>query len=281
LFYRFSSTKPITLESTDGVGRKRKLEIRLGPEAENEVTHEEQEEAKAKVQSGSAVTTAPPPNRIQLIYTDTKKKSYVASATIGPHGVRFANLRNPDIVGVYVHARGVGGHKEDADRYSLADVRGEQDAILNALRKVEPRLTRLSVVSSSLGPSIYADIGLGRLVPIQLIGDGTIRLLTMVNTILFARNGFVLIDEIENGLHHSVLTEVFKELLSLARAYNVQVFATTHSAECIKAAHEASSDAPEDLKLIRLDVLEDSVNAVVYEHDQIEASIRSEWELRG
>lgn len=44
---------------------------------------------------------------------------------------------------------------------------------------------------------------------------------------------------IENGLHYSTMVEVWKAIAEAARRAETQIFATTHSWECIKAAHEA------------------------------------------
>jgi AAA15 family ATPase/GTPase len=50
-----------------------------------------------------------------------------------------------------------------------------------------------------------------------------------------AQDGYLLIDEFENGLHYSVQEQVWEVVFTLAKSLNVQVFATTHSSDCIKA----------------------------------------------
>ncbi len=64
-------------------------------------------------------------------------------------------------------------------------------------------------------------------------------------------DGIVLIDEIENGLYHSKLSEVWKALLEFARHFNCQIFATTHSSECLKAVASLAEESPEDFMLMR------------------------------
>ena len=54
-------------------------------------------------------------------------------------------------------------------------------------------------------------------------------MLGLVLSMSEASGGLLLIDEIENGLHHSVQEEVFSILLDLAKSFDVQIFATTHS----------------------------------------------------
>ena len=95
---------------------------------------------------------------------------------------------------------------------------------------------------------------MGALLPIALMGDGANRLLDLALAFLPARNGIILVDEIENGIHHSRLESVWKYLDQMSRRFNVQVFATTHSRECIAAAVKAfdASESMRDLNYIRL-----------------------------
>ena len=59
-------------------------------------------------------------------------------------------------------------------------------------------------------------------------------------------------DEIENGIHHSVLRDLWDRIRVWMREWGVQFVATTHSAECIDAAMEAFADEPNDLSIHNL-----------------------------
>ena len=84
-----------------------------------------------------------------------------------------------------------------------------------------------------------------------------IHLARLVLAVSDASNGIVLLDEIENGFHYSVLPNVWRLIESAANQFNTQVFATTHSIECVRAAHNTLDSA--SFRLHRLDVLEDKV----------------------
>lgn len=84
------------------------------------------------------------------------------------------------------------------------------------------------------------------------MGDGIIRILELFISIVSAKGGFLLIDEFENGLHYSVQTEVWKSLFKLAKDLEVQIFATTHSNDCIKGFKKASEETTESTMLFRL-----------------------------
>src|SRR5256885_1678397 len=80
-----------------------------------------------------------------------------------------------------------------------------------ALQVLEPRLQRLSLVPLAGKAVIHGDVGLDLLVPVAFMGEGMRRLLSILLAISNA-SGPVLIDEIENGFHHSVMTRVWKAI---------------------------------------------------------------------
>ncbi len=128
---------------------------------------------------------------------------------------------------------------------------------------------------------IHGDIGMGRLLPLPLLGDGINRLLSLSLAIANASKGIVLVDEIENGLHHTVMPKVWKAIGDLARYYDVQIFATTHSRECIRSAHEAFKEERQyDFRLHRLDRVDGSIHATTYELETLEAALETGLEVR-
>jgi AAA15 family ATPase/GTPase len=154
--------------------------------------------------------------------------------------------------------------------------------IIPSLQIIEPRLRRLSLVPFAGGPEIHGDVeGISRLVPVPLIGEGMRRLLSMVLAIANVPGGIVLVDEIENGLHYSVLPNVWKALADAARRNDVQVFAATHSWECLRAAHETfSQEEPYDFRYYRLDRKDGEVSCVPYDRELIETSLTMGMEVR-
>lgn len=170
---------------------------------------------------------------------------------------------------------------EDAERFGNLDKIGRQGVLLKVLQLIEPRLRRLSVVPSGGVPIIYGDIGLSRMVSLPLMGEGMARLASLVLAVGNAPNGVVLVDEIENGLHHSILPKVWRAIGEVARQFNTQVFATTHSLECIVAAHKAfSASELYDFRLHRLEPTKGTILAVTYDQETLEAAIETGLEVR-
>jgi AAA15 family ATPase/GTPase len=51
----------------------------------------------------------------------------------------------------------------------------------------------------------------------------------------YCRNGILCIDEIDSALHKSLLVKFTEFIQTIAKEFNVQVFLSTHSKECIDA----------------------------------------------
>ena len=168
----------------------------------------------------------------------------------------------------------------DARNYSRLEIRGQHGGVLQILQEIEPRLKRLVVASNGPLPAIYADVGVLPLTPVQLLGEGMSRTLTVALAMCRAPDGMVLVDEVENGLHHSVMEEVWKAIGSFARSYNVQLFATTHSYECIGAAYRAFElDEEDELRLYRIDRSRSHLRAVRYDRERIGCILESGMEV--
>ncbi len=181
----------------------------------------------------------------------------------------------------YLGGRMVVAPKEDATLFGEIQVRNEEEFITEALRLVDGRVKRLAVVVRADEPIIHGDVGLDRMLPLPLMGGGMVRLVSMLLRIAVSKNGVLLLDEFENGLHHSLLPGVWRAVREAADRYNVQVFATTHSHECIAAAHDAFSEKfPYDLRLFRLERRNGESTVVKYDQEILETALESGLEVR-
>ena len=176
-----------------------------------------------------------------------------------------------------VHS-GTGNLRNDAVALAGLRVQKRDGLVLKALRVVEPRLRSVEDSVATGYPVIHGDIGLPEMVPLSVMGQGMTQVVQLVLSISYAQGGVVLVDEIETGLHHSIMPHVWKVVDEAARGANVQVFATTHSFECIEAAHETL--APDDFRLHRLDLVDSNVRCVTYTPESIGAAIRHNLEVR-
>ena len=189
---------------------------------------------------------------------------------------------SPPFVTFFYGSRVIIDPQQQAELYGSLQISGKEDDVLKVLKIIEPRLKRIVSIATAGISMLYGDVGLANLIPLYLMGDGMLHLANFVLQIANAQNGIVLIDEIENGLHYSVMTNVWKAIASAAKEYNVQIFATTHSWECIRYAYEAfASSKKDDFLLHRLDRQDnDEITVVTYDLKALGESLEFGLEVR-
>lgn len=170
------------------------------------------------------------------------------------------------------------------ERYSQFYFNNKSDfkLVLDVLKVLDNRITDIRILHQNAVSGIYVELEGNRIIPLELMGEGTNRLLAILLSMYATRNGILLIDEIENGFHYSMLKQVWQAIYKAAQLFNVQVFATTHSYECINAAHEAFSELEtDDLGLYRLDRHDDGeIKSVRYNQRTLSTAIEYNFEVR-
>lgn len=169
-----------------------------------------------------------------------------------------------------------------------------EDAVYSALRIVDSNVERLTFIEDR---SKFSNRDVSRLcivkmkdfdnrIPLNSMGDGMSRILQLILSVFPAKDGILLIDEFENGLHFSVQEEVWRIIFKLAKELNIQVFATTHSWDCIESFTKiAVENKKEDgvlLKVSRSKQVSDKgkVIATVYDEAELQRITASDLEVR-
>ena len=118
-------------------------------------------------------------------------------------------------------------------------------------------------------------------VPLRSLGDGARRMFGVALALANSRDGFLLIDEAENGLHHSVQRRFWRMVLETAQATNVQVLATTHSWDCVRGFAQAASDLKQaEGMLYRIERDNGKVRAVDYPEEELRIAAQQGIEVR-
>lgn len=124
-----------------------------------------------------------------------------------------------------------------AQGYSRLEVENQSKYVLEGLQTIDSTIQEIKVIA--LGePNLYVRRGNSKLMPINLFGTAIDKVATIILILLNNRNGTLLIDEIENGIHYTNHGNLWKLIFRLAIKFNIQVFATTHSQEIVQAFHE-------------------------------------------
>jgi len=159
-----------------------------------------------------------------------------------------------------------------------------EDQVVESLRILEPDVERISFVSrQTFSSGILLKLkGEGNPIPLGSMGDGMRRVLAVAASLVSVENGILLVDEIDTGLYYGVLTDMWRLILETSVKRNAQVFATTHSWDCVKSFQEALSEVADDElgRLIRLDPQDDHIQATSYSRDELTTAIQHGIEVR-
>ena len=85
----------------------------------------------------------------------------------------------------------------------------------------------------------------GKYQDIVEFGDGLKHYISIICALYACENGYLFIDEIDNGIHYSRLDKLWEIILTLSKQNNCQVFATTHSKEMIESFARVSKKLDE------------------------------------
>ena len=154
--------------------------------------------------------------------------------------------------------------------------------IVEILRAIEPKISDMKLV----GQELMVDIGLNQLLPINMMGDGLRKLISVVLAIYDCKDGVIAIDEIDNGFHYSAMKSLWRAIALVSQETKTQVFATTHNIDFLKGVAAMLNDPrfewlQEELSAFRLIRSEDDVlSALRYDSDTLGYSLGHEIEIR-
>jgi hypothetical protein len=173
---------------------------------------------------------------------------------------------------------------EEIGFFSRLKQAGRDGELLDVLRIVDERVSGVELLAlSGAEAELFVRLGPGEpLLALSSMGDGFQRCFQIGVTAAARDKSILFVDEIENGLHHSTLEQLWRWLAIVARTRDLQVFATTHSEECIQAARRAFTALDDDgLRVIRLDRREDRTTAAIYDRTLVETAAEAGVEIRG
>ena len=285
---------PIRIESTDdsadGV-MSNTIEIRLVDLIQVVETDENGSEIRRKILSDSVSDTFTIIDGEQSLGLQISFNGNKIIHSLGNGLMRRSYIVERNIPFEYVRTAEFTGDKNPSlfDKVALSPL---EPVLIEALRIIDPHITALNFLNDESRPRMSFQREADNRVPFVILdnsqkkyrlstmGDGINRILTIILSMVNCRNGILLVDEFENGLHYSVQTALWELICSLAKDLNIQVFATTHSQDCIKSFLKATRDNS-DSRLIRIEKRDAGEVAVIYdETDELEYIFNNDVETR-
>lgn len=194
-----------------------------------------------------------------------------------PHLVpfRYVSTRIPTIA-----------ESNESELWGEISMSSHKSIVLDALRMVDERIVDFNyIVREGMKTLLVPYVRLSDLdasTPLHSLGDGVKRVLTIVLNIISAKNGILLIDEFENGLHYTIQEPLWRMIFQLAERLNVQVFATTHSEDCLRAFNEVLKNNTYSVfgQVISLAKLKNEIQCSIYKSRHLEEAIEGGMEVR-
>lgn len=161
----------------------------------------------------------------------------------------------------------------------------EEDRVADVLRIIEPNLERIAILpgdSSFESARFFIKLKQSdQRIPIGSMGEGIKRLMSLSLNLVNAAGGYLLVDEIDTGLHHSVMLKMWRLVTEAAKRLNVQVIATTHSLDCVRALASLYEDHRELQDVISVHRLERGAEKnIIYSADELLAAAEHQMEIR-
>ena len=274
-FYNFDPADPILTECVDSSGRKATLKVCYDPK--KAVTPLPPQPGQP---GASLVSTIIP---LAFDRTDFFGKHSVLHGSVHPNGA--LNLENGPELGTiseFYSSTLQSNQIQTAQWFSQLSVqRRESEVIREVVKQFGSLVKDLTVLSPSQFPGVYADVpSLKEKVPLSLVSAGINKFVTILSAILTRGEGVLLIDEIENGIYYESFPSLWRIILDLARTYRTQIFASTHSLECIRGLLPSIKNNEQEIMLLRAEKQNGSSGITPITGEFFEAALEQNFEVR-
>jgi AAA15 family ATPase/GTPase len=217
--------------------------------------------------------------RFQIGYIN--EKSPLIAEWTTEHGIMAGRQTKGQIKNFFVKTDGL-NNNEIIAFWDKIELTPKEEDVIQSMKFISPDLlqVRLRTVQNSERIPFAQVKNLEEPLTLKSFGEGLNRLFGISLALVNCKDGVLLIDEVEGGFHYSVLPDVWKLIFKTAKDLNVQVFATTHSKDCIEAFAQAAYDSPEDGMLVRLERQGENIVAKTIEEDMLVDAVNYEVEVR-
>lgn len=221
-----------------------------------------------------------------LVFSRRESPEYGSRAElrIDDQGNAVYRGSNEPLPQVYILSSTTQFHSADIVKlFSDLSRQGRESTVIEAMKADFPEIDDITVLLDGEVPGLFVATKNmpNAKIPLALVSAGAARYLNLFLAIAMTQKGIVLVDEIENGLHWRKMPNIWKRLRQLCVDTGVQLFATTHSNECLQSLLEAADGHEDDFSLIRTEVSKTGDhNLKQFAGKSLFAALRARGEIR-
>lgn len=158
----------------------------------------------------------------------------------------------------------------------------ERPAVEALNRAIKGRIAQIAAIGKNNSRRLMAKSEFYNApIPVKNLGDGANKMLWLTLAMACSQNGFLFIDEAENGIHYTVHEDFWRIVMQAAQKKNVQVIATTHSFDCVKGfARSALENREVEGVLVRVEQNDREFKVVTFDESEVEVVARKNIEVR-
>lgn len=273
-FYRFDQGRVVSIAIKGSPEMTRTLTIRCEAESSLNLSR-----SKVKDETEAGVS---PAGRISFDWWKSSRR--VGTAKPELQGETITIKGGPDsLPGAFYSSTAPINQQETALWFSELSKRREERPVIEAMQTLYPFVRGLSVETQGATPMVHADItSLPEKIPVGLISSGVNKLVALLCAIATQKHGVLIVDEIENGFHFRAMPEIWRTVYEACRNYHVQLFASTHSQECLESLTDLIKNRDQDFSLLRAVREEEKGGCIVrqFSGEQFLGALEEEVELR-
>lgn len=216
-------------------------------------------------------------------WTSAEGLVFTAKTKISASGVEFESTQE-DLPNFYFFQTNVPVPSgETATNFSKLSVQGDSDDIAKIVKQAFEWIDWIGVESVGGAPAVHASVRGSKLrYPLTTVSGAINRFIAILVAVAQRPKGFVLVDEIENGMYYTRHAASAHAILTAARQNECQMFVSTHSKEWLRGLIEVAGKDVRDIVLWRLETdLEGNAEILRFSGDTLRAGIEHDAEVRG
>lgn len=281
LFFKFENERRIVFDRQDSDGLTTSLQIFF--DQSQAVTQIPQTPPASGAEAAALQRMIPPSAIWPLVFRRNSQSVHGdLKATVLPNG--GLQLEPGQELGPASAVLGalVGYQAQDQTNWFSEFIKRNREAeILEIVQREYPEVRGFAIVQNPFGGSVWVSVPYLRdKEPLSLLSGGINKFFTLVLAVHFYRHGVVLVDEIENGTYYDRLPSLWTALHRISGENDCQIFATTHSQECLDAALDIIKQDDKNFSLIRLSRTDGETTAEQFVGLDVASAIEEGIEVR-